>query len=656
MPSNVIASAALNLETNAASFAADLGKASRAVSSNSAKINRSLGVIDKGFDRLDRKVKAFGKSMFSLKAGLGAVAGTGGLGLLTKRSLDAADAIAKTADAAGISTDALQELRFASQIAGLDVQALDNAMLGFGKRLGELRQGTGSLDTFLKKLDESFRAQVISARDADAAFNLIVQRLSETENASDRAALAAAAFGRSAGVKMALLIKNGTGALNAMRQEAHDLGGVLEENLLRQSEAANDALTRVSTTLNAEVTRALVGIAPVIVKIGEAFAKLVKQIDIANGTILSFFDPELATESSLQEALDGLNEKIVRMQMTLDNPAGTQPALLAAIRKGLDENIARAGVLQARLDFLRGPDGQEAAAEGAERKTTRLRVTRGNRRDVTSFADDLQQAHEAAGPAMARAVERARQARLELEAQGRALTELVDPQEAYNARVLELDHLLAQGVITRGTYSKALLEAKQALFDATAATDTLAQATNDLAQRAINGQIKSWRDLGVAALDVLQKIIFKQIELNQVASAGGGGSGGGGLFRSIFGAIGGGFGGGTFGVSGGAPAGFVPGFAEGGDPPIGRAAIVGERGPELFVPKQRGSVIPNHELAGMGGGITINQTNDFRGAELGSMPRIKLALEQNKRETIAEIEQRVNDGGRISKIMGRRRG
>ena len=38
----------------------------------------------------------------------------------------------------------------------------------------------------------------------------------------------------------------------------------------------------------------------------------------------------------------------------------------------------------------------------------------------------------------------------------------------------------------------------------------------------------------------------------------------------------------------------VPGFAAGGRPPVGKPAIVGERGPELFIPDEAGTVIPNN--------------------------------------------------------------
>ena len=40
------------------------------------------------------------------------------------------------------------------------------------------------------------------------------------------------------------------------------------------------------------------------------------------------------------------------------------------------------------------------------------------------------------------------------------------------------------------------------------------------------------------------------------------------------------------------------GFADGGRPPVGRPSIVGERGPELFVPDRAGTIIPNKQLGG----------------------------------------------------------
>ena len=51
------------------------------------------------------------------------------------------------------------------------------------------------------------------------------------------------------------------------------------------------------------------------------------------------------------------------------------------------------------------------------------------------------------------------------------------------------------------------------------------------------------------------------------------------------------------------------GYADGGSPAVGQPAIVGERGPEIFVPRTAGTIIPNHALGGMGGSTSI--TNNY---------------------------------------------
>jgi len=83
------------------------------------------------------------------------------------------------------------------------------------------------------------------------------------------------------------------------------------------------------------------------------------------------------------------------------------------------------------------------------------------------------------------------------------------------------------------------------------------------------------------------------------------------------------------GLFGGTKIGGFLGFANGGRPPVGRASIVGERGPELFIPKTSGTIIPNNQIGGAGGGIVNNinvnvsaegmqsNANEDRGKELG---------------------------------------
>jgi len=57
-------------------------------------------------------------------------------------------------------------------------------------------------------------------------------------------------------------------------------------------------------------------------------------------------------------------------------------------------------------------------------------------------------------------------------------------------------------------------------------------------------------------------------------------------------------------------------FANGGRPPVGRASLVGERGPELFVPDRSGTIIPNNQLGGMAGAMNVIVNVDASGSSV----------------------------------------
>jgi lambda family phage tail tape measure protein len=72
-----------------------------------------------------------------------------------------------------------------------------------------------------------------------------------------------------------------------------------------------------------------------------------------------------------------------------------------------------------------------------------------------------------------------------------------------------------------------------------------------------------------------------------------GGGGGGGILGGLFGGL---FGGGS--TKAGAAVLGLPGYANGGNIPAGQLSVVGERGPELFMPQSAGKIIPNTALGG----------------------------------------------------------
>ena len=110
---------------------------------------------------------------------------------------------------------------------------------------------------------------------------------------------------------------------------------------------------------------------------------------------------------------------------------------------------------------------------------------------------------------------------------------------------------------------------------------------------AIDGAIQGTKDLGDVA-----RSVFSQIQRSLLQFG----------VNSFLGAIG------------------IPGFANGGRPPVGRASIVGEKGPELFVPDRAGTIIPNNQLGGSTN-VVVNvdasgssvEGDEQKGRELGAL-------------------------------------
>lgn len=83
---------------------------------------------------------------------------------------------------------------------------------------------------------------------------------------------------------------------------------------------------------------------------------------------------------------------------------------------------------------------------------------------------------------------------------------------------------------------------------------------------------------------------------------------------------------------------FIGGFfAEGGQPPLNKASIVGERGPELFVPKSAGTIIPNGQFGG-GGSQTVINNNTYVTNSVSAIDAKSVAqLFQENRRTLLGV-------------------
>jgi phage-related minor tail protein len=81
----------------------------------------------------------------------------------------------------------------------------------------------------------------------------------------------------------------------------------------------------------------------------------------------------------------------------------------------------------------------------------------------------------------------------------------------------------------------------------------------------------------------------------------------------------------------------LTGKAIGGPVQAGQPYMVGERGPEMFVPNQSGSIVPNDKMGG-GGGITVVNNVDASGAGSDVDLKIRAAMQQSSEQTVATIQ------------------
>jgi len=207
--------------------------------------------------KMKKQVAGFAKAA-AVGFGVAAVA----IGRATLKFAESGDQIAKTASKLGVTAEELQELRFAADRSGASAETLDNALGKMNKNVGDLRAGTGALNTLLNKTNPALAEQLKNASGNAEAFEIMSDALSNTENDFDKAALAQAAFGR-AGMELINLTADGADGVKALREEAKKYGGIISNDAAKSSEKFMDSLTNMKASFQGVLYQ---GIGPLVEK------------------------------------------------------------------------------------------------------------------------------------------------------------------------------------------------------------------------------------------------------------------------------------------------------------------------------------------------------------------------------------------------------
>lgn len=267
--------------------------AAQAIGSLYAQLGLDTASFDTGIAKARGKLTEFGKINFggAIKAGLGEIDGAlkstasragalgnvlGGLGIAgtaaaaaiavafagARQAMAFGDEIADTANKLRVTTDYLQELRFAAHQLGGEFQDADAALEGFTKTFGMAKSGLSA------KAIKPFAALGLDPKSFETvqqALDAVIDKIAGLGDAAEQAAVA-----DKLGLTPLLpAIREGASAIDEVRKAAHELGYVMDADLIAKAGDANDKFEALQAVLDVQFKSAMVDAIPLVMQLTE---------------------------------------------------------------------------------------------------------------------------------------------------------------------------------------------------------------------------------------------------------------------------------------------------------------------------------------------------------------------------------------------------
>ena len=225
-----------------------------------ASVTGGLAKVSKASARTAGKIAKIG-SAFALVAG-------GATAALTKASMKNIDALAKTADKIGITTQALGGLQHAAELTGVSSETMNMALQRMTRRVSEAANGTGEAVNALNEL--GLNAAELEKLPLDVQMGVVADAMGKVTNQSDRVRLSMKLFD-SEGVALVNTLAGGSAGLNAMAKESELLGLSMSRVDAAQIEAANDSITRAQGVFEGIGNQIAVSLSPLVSELAANF-------------------------------------------------------------------------------------------------------------------------------------------------------------------------------------------------------------------------------------------------------------------------------------------------------------------------------------------------------------------------------------------------
>ncbi len=207
-------------------------------------LNKGLKAGNKGLASFKKNLKVIGGALAAVS-----VAAVGAFVILSKRAIESADAMTKSAAAAGVSVESLSTLAFAAEQGGVGVDTLKTALGKLNKNLIDSEMGLATAREGFDLLGISITDSEGNLKSNEQVLFEAADALSQMEVGAERSAAAMKVFGKS-GADLIPLLSGGADAVRELQQQARDLGLEIDSEFGKSAEEFDDNLNVLKSTFN----------------------------------------------------------------------------------------------------------------------------------------------------------------------------------------------------------------------------------------------------------------------------------------------------------------------------------------------------------------------------------------------------------------------
>lgn len=189
-----------------------------------------------------------------------------------------ADEMITMSQTTGLSTDALQEYRYMSDLVDVNLETITGALSKLTKNMSSAKKGTGDTAKAFKTLRVNIVDSNGALRDNQDVFNEVLDALGGIENETERDAIAMQIFGKSAQDLLPMIIAGGD-AVKGFAKEAHDMGYVLDSETLNSLGAVQESFDRFHLLTDTIKNNLAMALAPVVEDLANKFIAWAQSVD-----------------------------------------------------------------------------------------------------------------------------------------------------------------------------------------------------------------------------------------------------------------------------------------------------------------------------------------------------------------------------------------